>query len=217
MIQKHPIKKLDEMFHRLPDPIQEFIVSPETATRLNSIGEHHSLKKEEVTQLGIETGYALMGMLNEEEFINDLSESLHISDERASAIYNDLEESLFKDIDAIIERLDKSPVSTNTQNTSPRPPQNLPTGAGLPSLIDTRLSGMTRMPQENTAVSSRPSPTPLTAAAPTIPNSVPRPPQQLPQAPRPAQDTSTRTTPEGIVSAPQKPTYKSEDPYREKL
>lgn len=87
--------QLQEQYKKLSEDLKEAIFSVETEKIIQDISAKHSLQIDQMGELASETGLILLGLTKSEEYVNNLSESLKISVDKAREIAKDVNNEIF--------------------------------------------------------------------------------------------------------------------------
>lgn len=202
-------------YDKLPDVIKDAMMEEATAQKMSAIGKTHGLLLDKVGIMAEETGYVMLGLEHPNNFVANLKEALEISEDKAIAIAQDINQQVFKPIREHLMDIHKIVAEKPKPSFAPKNKEE-----------DTFIS----KPKASQAAPENASP------ARIIP---PAPPPPTPSAPKPEAATPTFRTPsfamplggetvtppppqkqseEKPKAAQSKPTYKTgEDPYREPI
>lgn len=84
-----------KIFKKLPNNLQEAIMSVDNANALARIGEKHKLHIDKRAIMGELVGLVMLGRVKPSEFNHKIKKELEISDEEANEITKDVDEKIF--------------------------------------------------------------------------------------------------------------------------
>ncbi len=155
----HTREELRKIFLTLPEDLQEAVTSVETAEAIKKIREKYNLHIDKAGDLGDEVGRVMIGVSSFRDFAPRLKERLHLTDEQAHNIANDVNTEIFAKIRQLLRDLELSriladapevaaPATTSATNTTTA-------DTIKKSLFDQKMGTLYNIPKEDVDVSTK--------------------------------------------------------------
>lgn len=111
-MRKYTKEELNETLKKLPEPVQEVVLSPDTIVLVEEIGSKHSLHVDQKGVFGTELSLMLMGLRSPQEFGHVLKTDGRMSEETSKQIISDVNNKIFIPLRNKMEEEGISPVTT---------------------------------------------------------------------------------------------------------
>lgn len=210
--------RMSEQFARLPDDVQDMIMSSDYQTVVTTIAKEEDLTINQLGGLEIQTTLVLLGILDTKDYASTITQELKLAPEKAESVVKKVNEKVFLKIreslkniyeapDEIEENLDRDNLLAQIENPTKQPNIAKP----LP-VIDSPLP---IKPTTIVAESIAPSTGEIQPLPPQVPNFLAK---KLDGTTVTTSTTTDHSLP-GMTTAPEKtePAPKLADPYREPI
>lgn len=120
-------KIIRDRFERLPKGVKDFISSEKFDENVESIRSRNDLPIEKLTPLGNESLLFALGLVDADDFVSNLEESLEIDGEKAGVLAGEIYDSLIVPVEGELLGFLNSEKTRGVEKPTPTPPSNLPT------------------------------------------------------------------------------------------
>ena len=125
MIQYTP-QQLEERYQKLPPPLKDAVLSPDTADKIFEIGKKNGLSIEQIGILAEETGRIILGLTRPGEFAGSLKERLSVSDAVSQALAADINHEILFPLREILQATHQVEIKDSQVSVGGAPsPQNI--------------------------------------------------------------------------------------------
>lgn len=132
-------QQLRKIYKELPEDIKEAIDNIDATYVIDEVGKKFNLHLDQISKLGEETGFVLLGVADPMEFVSNISEKLGIDKNIASQIVGEINEKIFVDIKESLREV----------HSKPRPRIETPAKEPVaPNLIKTIETGKLEVPKK---------------------------------------------------------------------
>ena len=126
MAQQYTPQQLEERFQKLPPPLKDAVLSPDTADKIFDIGKKNGLSIEQIGILAEETGRIILGLTHPEEFAASLKDRLAVSDVVCQAIAADINHQILFPLRDLLQSTHQMEIKDSQISVAPAPsPQAL--------------------------------------------------------------------------------------------
>src|SRR3989338_8136856 len=118
MNRKESTKIIFQSFTRLPEVLQEAILSPVLTEKVTAIATKNGLSPEKAEVLELQTIFVLLGLLHPPDFIEKTAEALEVTEDKARGACQEINEQVFR---PVRDELKKLYSIANTTPTTKQP------------------------------------------------------------------------------------------------
>ncbi|MFA5001112.1 MAG: hypothetical protein WC531_02695 [Candidatus Paceibacterota bacterium] len=129
--------EVNKAYERLPDNLKQIFDSKETSTTLINIGKKYNLHVDQLGQLTSLVHYVLLGFLAPQNFVQELKNSVGVSEDIANLITYDLNQKILIQIRQELEELSV---------------QGLPLETLAAAVFNEKMQGVANVPKQEVAV-----------------------------------------------------------------
>ncbi|MEI6494585.1 MAG: hypothetical protein WCO03_00800 [bacterium] len=148
-MQEYTREQLREFYLQLPEPLQDIMVSLDTAETIEDIGKKHGLHVDKIGILGKEIDLVMMGLVKPQDFTLRLEKRLLIPSKDAVAITMDVNDKILFKINDLLRQLGnrQEVKEEETPDLESLPPDNSKLTS---SIFEQKMGGLyTQSKQEN--------------------------------------------------------------------
>jgi hypothetical protein len=124
-MNKYTLEEIQEKYDALPQELQDAISSSEISTALKDIGEKNGLHIDQIGILVDMVGLVMLGLMPSNEFVDNLTSEIEISEDTATTITNEINEQILSKLrhaiqvaQAIHEEAALQKDTTNSRNAA---------------------------------------------------------------------------------------------------
>lgn len=115
-----PENILEEKFSKLPDEIQDVVLSSDTSEKIEVIGKKYNLLIDKIGLLDDETKYLMLGITQPDKYVESLQKNLSLDQKTAESIAKDINDQVLLAIRESLQKIQPS------QEESPEVAQDVP-------------------------------------------------------------------------------------------
>lgn len=226
-----PDEKILEKYNSLPDDLKAALFSSAVTNNIFEVGKKYGLAIDKIGELADETGLVMLGITKPSEYVRNLAQRLGVEQEKAKAIAEEINQKVFQQVRESLKKVH----GLGEQPPAPKPlpkredivkPEIKP--IEIKQVLPPTFPKPEKPAERPSATQAGPPSYEVAGVVPPIfvkklpipdlppkPDIVPAPKEQLPQNSLAAKTELEKAL--GEQPQPMKPTYQSNDPYREPM